>query len=149
MKKKVVKAAVYGAWVGIAMSTLIPVFISLCIGDGTYYPVVPHLIPLCGSEWNAVLFQLLGCAVMGIGMAAGGCIFAVERWSLLKQTLLHFAVMSISLLPLSYLLQWMPRDVLGIVLYFGIFLAIYVLIWICKYFAMRKTIRRINDKIGK
>lgn len=148
MKKKVFFAAILGALIAIAVTVCVAVTISLCIGDGTFHAVTPMLIEDCHGELRAVLVQF-GCSIlMGAALGAGGCVYSVERWSLLKQTVLHFLITSLSMLPTAYVMHWMPHSVVGFLLYVVIFLTIYVVIWLCQYFAMRKTVQRINARLG-
>ena len=57
MKKKLIGRGVIGFPVGIAIGYVITVIISICIGDGFFYPVTPELVNKMGSELNAVLIQ--------------------------------------------------------------------------------------------
>ena len=50
MKKKMILTGLFGALVGVALSTLITLAISLMHNNGHYYAVVPELIAFCGSE---------------------------------------------------------------------------------------------------
>ena len=43
MKKKLILCCLLGAPVGLCISTVISIIISLAVGDGNYYPVVPQL----------------------------------------------------------------------------------------------------------
>ena len=44
MKKKVIVRCLIGAPIGLALSTMITIAISLTVGDGRFYAVVPELI---------------------------------------------------------------------------------------------------------
>ena len=57
MKKKMILTGLFGALVGVALSTLITLAISLMHNNGYYYAVVPELIAFCGSEVSAMLLQ--------------------------------------------------------------------------------------------
>ena len=46
-------------------------------------------------------------------------------------------------------MYWMPHNVRGILLYFGIFLGIYVSIWASQFFAARARVRELNEKLHK
>ena len=67
----------------------------------------------------------------------------------LRQTLTHLLTCSLSALPVAYLMYWMPHNVRGILLYFGIFLGIYVSIWASQFFAARARVRELNEKLHK
>lgn len=63
MKKKMILTGLFGALVGVALSTLITLAISLMHNNGYYYAVVPELIAFCGSEVSAMLLQTL-CSML-------------------------------------------------------------------------------------
>ena len=80
--------------------------------------------------------------------AAASVIWETD-WSLLRQTLTHLLTCSLSALPIAYLMYWMPHNVRGILLYFGIFLGIYAGIWASQFFAARARVRELNEKLHK
>ena len=147
MKKELIKRCLLGAPLGLAISTIITIAISLSVGDGRYYAVVPSLAQDLGSEINAVVLQALLSMVYGAAWAGASVIWDVERWSLLKMTLVHLLVTSLATFPIAYFARWMPHNTTGIVLYIGIFVAIYAGIWFSQYGAMKKKIRAMNERI--
>ena len=147
MKKKVILRCLIGAPIGLSISFIITLIISVIINKGEYYPVVPQLTALCGNELNAVIIQTICSLIMGAAFAGASVIWEVENWSLLKQTILHFLVISVSTLPIAYCMYWIPHTFRGIVLYASIFFFIYFFIWLAGYFAMKKKIREINEKV--
>lgn len=147
MKKKLLYRCLLGAPAGLTVSYLITVVISLSVGDGNYYPVVPELIQDCGNEMNAVLLQSLCSLFYGAVCAGSSVIWEAECWSLLRMTLTHLTVFSIGTFPIAYLMRWMPHNLWGILIYFGIFFMIYLIIWISQYNAMKKRICQMNEKV--
>lgn len=147
MKKELIKRCLLGAPLGLAISTIITIAISLSVGDGRYYAVVPSLAQDLGSEINAVVLQALLSMVYGAAWAGASVIWDAERWSLLKMTLVHLLVTSLATFPIAYFARWMPHNTTGIVLYIGIFVAIYAGIWFSQYGAMKKKIRAMNERI--
>ena len=67
MKKKLIGRGLLGFPVGIAIGYVITVIISICIGDGFFYPVTPELVNKMGSELNAILIQTALSGIMGTG----------------------------------------------------------------------------------
>ena len=57
MKRKIIKRGFLGFPLGIAIGYVITVIISVCVGDGSFYPVTAELIDTMGNELNAVVFQ--------------------------------------------------------------------------------------------
>lgn len=148
MKKKAFLRALIGAPIGLTISVVITILVSVSIGDGKFYPVQPELTALCGRELTAVALQTAASLLYGAVWAAASVIWETD-WSLLRQTLTHLLTCSLSALPVAYLMYWMPHNVRGILLYFGIFLGIYVSIWASQFFAARARVRKLNEKLHK
>lgn len=147
MKKKTLLACLAGAGFGITVSMIITIIISFCIGDGSYHPVVPELTEMCGSEIIAVLVQTISSALYGAAWVGAAFIWKVEKWSLLRQTVTHFVVCSLTTLPVAFFMYWMPHTFSGFVIYFAIFIAIYVYIWLVQYFAIKRQLNAVNKKM--
>lgn len=147
MKKKVMLRCLIGAPIGLSISFIITLIISIIINKGEYYPVVPQLTSLCGNELNAVIIQTVCSLIYGAVFGGASAIWEVEKWSLLKQTVIHCLIISVSSFPIAYSMYWMPHSFWGIAGYIAIFFFIYFFIWISWYFAMRKRIRELNEKI--
>ena len=149
MKKELIKRCLFGAPLGLAISTIITIAISLTVGDGLYYAVVPSLARDMGGEINAVLLQAGLSMVYGAAWAGASVVWDAEHWSLLRMTLVHLIVTSVSTFPIAYFARWMPHSTTGILLYVGIFVFIYAGIWIGQYSGMKKRIAAMNAKLPK
>ena len=148
MKRKLVSTCALGAALGIALSTLITVGISLCVGDGQFYAVAPALVEDCGGELNAVCLQTLLSMLYGAAWAGAALIWRQDSWSLTRQTVTHLLVCSAATFPIAWLCRWMPHDAAGVAAYFGIFLGVYALIWLAQYLSIRRRVRAMNREIG-
>ena len=144
---KALRRALIGMPIGLLISTVITIIISLCKGDGHYYAVVPALIEDCGSEINAVLIQFI-CSLLYGAVFAGATVIWETDWSLTKMTVVHLLICSAATFPIAYLMRWMKHTAGGVLAYFGIFLAIYAVIWISQYSRMKKQIRALNQKVN-
>lgn len=147
MKKKVILRSLIGAPIGLSISFIITLIISVIINKGEYYPVVPQLTALCSNELNAVVIQTICSLLYGAAFGGASVIWEIENWSLLKQTVIHCLVISVSMLPIAYCMYWIPHSFLGIASYIVIFFFIYFFIWFAQYFAMKKRIQEFNDKV--
>ena len=148
MKKKVFLLCGAGALFGVALSTIITILISLTVGDGRFYPVVPELIADCGGELNAVMLQTALSMLYGAAWAGAALIWRRDGWSLTKQTALHLLVCSAATFPIAWACRWMRHDAAGAALYFGIFFAIYALVWLGQYLGIRRRLRKVNRALG-
>lgn len=148
MKKKVLKVGTLGFFIGVFIAVLIPIIISYIIGTGSYYPIVPDFINQCGSEINAATIQYLLSGIMGFGIAASSVIYTIEKLSILKQSAIHFAILSLSILPVAYICHWTEHSIVGIVKYFLVYIVIYIIIWIIEYFFWKRKIKKLNEKLS-
>ena len=147
MKKKVFLRCLAGAPIGLAISTVITIIISLAMGDGKYYAVPPQLTADCGSEIKAVIIQAVFSMLYGAAFSGASVIWDTD-WSLTKMTVVHFLICSAATFPTAYLMRWMDHSVGGVLLYFVQFVVIYVIIWIISYMATKRKIEAFNKKIG-
>ena len=144
--KKAWKRVPLGMIIGLTISTVITILNSLG-GDGQYQAVVPALIEDCGSEINAVVAQAL-CSLLYGGIIGAASVIWETDWSLTKMTVVHLLVISLTMLPIAYLMRWMNRTVRGVLLYVIFFLVLYAIIWIITYLKTRRQISEINKKIN-
>lgn len=149
MKKKLIQLGLLGFPIGLAIGHVITLFISSFIADGLYYPVNQELIKTCGTELNAVLFQSLLCGIMGTCFSMASIIWHIDSWSIAKQTSIYFVISCIIMFPIAYYANWMPHSIMGILVHIGIFLIIFIFIWLSQYFIWKRKIRYMNEHINK
>lgn len=149
MKKKIMLTCLVGALGGHFISSSLAIIISLLVGDGQFYPVVPELSLKCGSEVNAVVIQFVCSCLYGAVWAGASFLWKIERWSLLRQTVTHFLLCTTATFPVAYFMHWMEHSVKGILSYYAIFLAIYWGIWTVGYGRIKREINRMNEKLAK
>ncbi len=147
MKKKIIFRSLFGAPVGVTISLAITVIISLCSGKGEYFSASQEFIDWLGNETAAVIVQMICSMFIGAVYGGASVIWEIEKWSLTKQTLIHFAVFVLSFAPVSYLLYWMPHHVYGALSYAAAFIIMYVLIWVSIYFPMKAKIKKMNKQL--
>lgn len=149
MRKKIVLSCFCGAMFGLSIAMIITIAISLILHDGSYYAVPPELIRDCGNELNAVVLQAVLSLLYGAAWGGASWIWRIDRWSILRQTVTHLVICSAATFPIAYFADWMPHEVGGILIYFGIFFAIYLIIWLSQYSSMKKRVRQINDQLSR
>ena len=148
MIRKIIIRSLLGAPIGLAITYTNALMISIAVGDGSFYPVVPSLIEDCGNELNAVLLQAACSCLYGAVWGGASVIWETERWSLLRMTLTHLIVCSLATFPIAYITHWMPHHALGILLYFSIFFTIYLCIWLVLLYITKRQIHQLNDKVN-
>ena len=149
MKKKMIQRGLLGFPLGIAIGFVITVIISMCIGDGSFYPVNPELVDTMKNELNAVILQTILCGILGTGFAMASVIWEIDSWSLAKQSGIYFSIACVTMLPIAYIANWMKHNAIGILSYVGIFVAIFVITWLVQYFVWKRKVKRMNDRVRK
>ena len=147
MKKKAFLRGLLGFPLGIALGHVISLIGSLFWGNNNFSPCVPSFVEQMGSEVLAVSMQTLLCGIMGTGFACASVIWEKDNWSIAKQTGLYFLITSLVMMPIAYITNWMKHSILGFLSYFGIFILIFIIIWVTQYFAWKNKIKKIKSKL--
>lgn len=147
IKKEALKRGVFGFPIGITIGYIMTIVSSLIFGKGQYYSVTPILIDTMGSEINAVVMQAFLSGLLGACFSASSVIWDIEDWNIVKQTATYFFVTSLFMMPIAYFMNWMPHSKKGFIIYFGIFVIIFFVIWIAQYFIWKNQIEKMNSKL--
>lgn len=145
MKKELLFRLFIGFLGGVVLSYFITIAISLIIGDGNFYPCVPGLTERFGNEVTAVVIQTALSAILGAGFAGCSLIWEKDEWSLLKQTGIYFSIASVLMMTVAYVCEWMEHSVKGVLSYFGIFLGIFIVVWLVRYMIWKVRISKIKE----
>lgn len=147
MKKKIIIRSLLGFPIGIAIGYLFTILISLVWENGYYSPCVPELISVMGNEINAVILQAALCGILGAGFSASSVIWEMDNWSIVKQTGIYFSIVSVIMLPVAYFAFWMEHNVIGFLIYFGIFILIFAIIWLTQFVVGKHNVKKMNEKL--
>lgn len=144
MKKKLILRGLMGFPIGMAIGQIVTIIISLIFGEGRYLSVRPELAEAAGSEINAVILQALLCGVIGSGFSMASLVWEKDSWSIAKQSVIYFALISAVMFPAAYAANWMEHSVKGAVSYILIFIGIFLAAWAAQYIAWRAKIKKLN-----
>ena len=92
------------------------------------------------------IFSLTALAFIAGGM---NCIYQVERLPLMVAALIHGCVLYISYLGTYLINGWLDRGTLPILVFTGIFIAGYLIIWAIIYCVIKRNTDQINEKLKK
>ncbi len=146
--KKALQRGLLGIPLGITISSILAIIISLCIGNGEYYACVPSLAESVGGELNGVIIQTVLSGVLGAAFGAASVIWEIDSWSLAKQSAVYFAVAALAMFPVAYLAEWMEHSFTGFLIYFAVFTGIFAAVWLSQYLIWKKRIKKINSEIS-
>ena len=147
MKKEVTKRAILGFIYGVFIGQTILIIESLFMRDGNFYAVSNSLLELAGTKIAAVIIQYFITGIIGTSFAATTVIFEMDNWSLLRQTILHFIIVSIVMYIAGFLCGWFPHTVVSTLIWFGVFVVVYVIFWICFSMYYKNKVKKINEAL--
>ena len=147
MKKEVAKRAILGFIYGVFIGQTILIIESLFMRDGNFYAVSTSLLELAGTKIAAVIIQYFLTGIIGTTFAATTVIFEMDNWSLLRQTILHFIIVSIVMYIAGFLCGWFPHTVVSTLIWFGVFVVVYVIFWICFSMYYKNKVKKINSHL--
>lgn len=146
--KKALLRGLLGIPLGITISSILAIIISLCIGNGEYYACVPSLAESAGGELNGVIIQTVMSGILGAAFGAASVIWEIDSWSLAKQSAVYFAVASLAMFPIAYITEWMEHSLAGFLIYFAVFAGTFAAVWVSQYLIWKKRIKKINSEIS-
>ena len=147
LKKEAVKRAIMGFMYGVFIGQTILILESLMARDGNFYPVAASLVELAGTKIGAVIIQYFLTGIIGTTFAATTVLFEIDNWSLLKQTIIHFIITSIVMYIAGFLCGWFPHKLSSTLIWFGIFIVIYVIFWICFSSYYKNKVKKMNEAL--
>lgn len=147
-KKKVLQRMALGAPLGIAIGFVISIIASLINGGGVYHSAPPALIQSMGSELNAVVFQAVMSALIGIGFSGASIIWEMHEWSLAKQSGIYFLIISLTMMPVAWFAHWMEHSLKGFLSYLAIFVGVFLVFWTIQYIIWRAKVKKLNNNLS-
>ena len=122
---------------------------------GGFGPIVAGIIYLVVSKTSPSFF-LNGTEVFGAILStyilaflqAGASVFnQIENWSVMKSLLGHFSTLFVAYTSCYLLNSWIPFDYRVILIFIGIFVAVYFTVWLIVYFSIKATSKKLNMKL--
>lgn len=131
---------------GFSITMIVNIIVHLIVFYAAGTAVTPDFAARFGSEVAATLVQLLLVGVIGMAFAAAAMIFEMERWSFLKQGIVHFLVTAAVWMPIAWLC-WTPYSGRGLVFTILGWTLTYVVIWWVQYLIGKRDVCRVNLQI--
>ena len=117
--------------------------------NGDFYLVSPYLVRNAGSTLSAVIIQYFCTGIIGANFSTSSIFFEIDKWSLLKQSVLHFVLTSVLMYIVGFVCGWFPHNIQSTLVWFGVFLVIYIIFWISFFLFYKKKTCEINKSLEK
>lgn len=142
MKKRVIARSLIGLTIGALVVHPITLLVNY-LDRGQYLVCMPGLTERLGPAGAVVIQTLLG-AIFGMIALGGMCFFDIEKWSLLRASLAHCALILVIYIIIGLLLHWFSLNIRSIMIMAGMIIFVYALIWLIMYTVWKKEIREMN-----
>ena len=114
---------------------------------GIIYFVVSKTSPSFFLNGTEVFSAILSTYILAF-LQAGATVFnQVENWSVMKSLFCHFSPIFVAYTSCYLLNSWIPFDYRVILIFIGIFVAVYFAVWSIVYFSIKATSKKLNMKL--
>ena len=141
----IIRFSVEGTFIGLVVS----IFLNYSSKSSAYYPSNPSFTTKFATPLDAMTVSVILWALMGLVFGFGSFVFAIRQWSILKRTIVSFIIYYIGFTPLAFLAGWFPANIVNFMIFTGLFILIYVIVWFIRSYQVIREIREINNKIKK
>lgn len=147
MKKEVFFRLFAGFAFGELIGNVVTLIISAAFGTGRFYPVMPFLAAHFQTELQAVTAQFLMMGLIGVVFAEGSLVFYIDRWSTLKQYVVHFVITAAFYLPFMTIC-WMPQNLRGVFILMLNLVFTYTVTYVIQIKISKNDIEKINRRLS-
>lgn len=95
-----------------------------------------------------VLMAVVSTYILAFVQAGVSVFNQIEHWSVGKSLFFHLTILYITYAGCYLLNTWIPFEPMVLVIFSGIFIVCYFVIWLTVYFSVKAAAKRFNKKIG-
>lgn len=110
--------------------------------------VSPAFDARTGSQTGAIIIQTLAAGLYGAAGVGGMILYKIERWPLVKATVVHYLIVAVLYIPAALLLGW-AESAADLLIVEGIQLAAFLLIWGVMVLRYRAEVKKLNNLVKK
>ena len=135
VKEFFLRGLIFGGFGPIVLAVVYYV-ISLFVADITYG----------GKE---ILLGMISVYLLAFVHAGASVFNQIEEWGICKSIGVHFSVLYVAYSVCYLLNAWIPFDINVFLVFTGIFVAVYAVVWTIVYLCVKRSCRTINDVLCK
>jgi hypothetical protein len=146
MLNDTIKRAAFGFLLGMIVGNAIAFFTSGCTTV-----INQDLLVRTGSAAEAVMVQTMFSGVYGAIAMAGVSFYEIEEWSLLRTALTHFALITLTYIPIGLYLGWIKVD--NFAAEYGIVASmqavVYLIIFLIMHARYKAEVKKLNEMLAE
>ena len=145
MIKKILKLAVIGFVIGMAVGNIIAITVSFAQG-GEVLVFAPQLLEKTGgSAAGALALQTFMSGLLGAVNFGSVILYDLEKPPLTLVSITHCAICLAAYFPIAFCLCWIHPDVRECGMMACIMIAAYMVVWLGMYVRCRMEVREMNE----
>ena len=114
---------------------------------GIIYAILEVVLPAFSLNASQLLLAIVSIYLLAFVQAGASVFNQIEHWSIPKSTLCHFSVLYLAYVG-SYLLNnWIPFDSNVLLIFTGIFVGGYLIIWLTVFISVKLISKKLNAKL--
>lgn len=115
---------------------------------GIVYAILQHTVTRFSLTGTQVCLAIVSTYMLAFLQAGASVFNQIEEWPLTKTLFCHFFTLYLAYV-LCYLLNtWIPFEPMVLLIFTGIFVIAYFVIWITVYTIVKQTSKHLNQKLG-
>ncbi len=147
MWKKILSRAIISMAITCLVTQIFDLIAILIADNPDFVPLVPDYLAHFESPLLAVSVSILLTSVIGAVFGGASVLYDLEKWSFLKQGIVHFFVTSVVWIPISVYLWGLGKYPTTFISVFISFTVTYGVVWFMQYLKTRDAVRKINEKL--
>ena len=134
-----------GFILGVVLTSIIT---TLVISDGSIHLYTTAFSKVFRNPLTAFLIHSLICGILGMIMLGLSGLYEIEKWDLLKATIVHFLLSIISFYATAFFLRWFsPSNTKAVCTSMLMFIVNYTGIWLSQYLSCKTQVEEINKRL--
>ena len=115
---------------------------------GIVYAILERTVSNFSLSGTQVLLAISSAYMIAFVQAGASVFNQIEEWPLPKSLLFHFLSLY-AVYVIGYLVNtWIPFQAEVVLIFTGIFVAVYFAVWVTVYLIVKATSRQLNEKLG-
>ncbi|MBQ3132810.1 MAG: DUF3021 domain-containing protein [Clostridia bacterium] len=114
---------------------------------GIIYAILEYTVEDFVLTGGQLLVAIVSIYLLAFVQAGASVFNQIEEWSLPKSALCHFAVLYVAYSGCYLLNNWIPFRPDVLLIFTGIFVAGYLVIWLTVFVSVKRITRRLNAKL--
>lgn len=133
----------------IATNVVLALILMAIVNKPDFLPLVPDYAAHFESEIVALLLQFVLIGITSAAFGAGSVILEIERWSLLKQSVIYFILTTVIWVPVSIFCWSIDKYTTAFISVICSYTISYIITWLVQYNLCKKSVAKINQKINE